>query len=318
LTVLLQHDAEVDAPFSRGLLAIAEARPDIVVLSGDLSKYTDIHEFAQQFPSRFIQLGMAEQNMMGVAGGLAKTGFVPIAVTYGVFATRRAGEQIQMALSTGPGRPAVVVAFLPGITTPFTATHQATDDLSIMRAVPGMTVIDPADATDMEDVLSAVVNLSGPAYVRGLRARVRRVIDPTDYRFTVGKTYELRPGSDAGMISTGLGTQWALDAATLLAEEGVDTAVLHVPTIKPADGEAIAEFCARFRAVTTIENHSIIGGLGSMVAEVIAECLTGTRLHRLGVPDVWAPVGDVDYIRRNLGLDADSIASRIREVSGGG
>ncbi len=305
---------EIDAPFARELLQLGSERPDIVVLSADLSKYTDVLPFAETFPDRFIQVGMAEQNMMGIAGGLAKSGFTPIAVTYGVFATRRAGEQIQMALSTGPGNTAVVVAFLPGISTPFTATHQATDDLAIMRNVPGMTVIDPADATDMACSIRAAVDVPGPVYLRGLRGMVKQIIDPTHYSFEIGKAYELRSGSRIGLIGTGLGTQWALEASDLLARKGLDAAVLHVPTIKPLDVEAIAEFASRFPAIATVENHGVIGALGSAVSEVLAERGMATVLQRLGVRDEWADAGPLDYIRARLDLDPEGLARAISDV----
>lgn len=302
---------EVDAPFSVGLLAVAESRPDVVVLSADLSKYTDILPFAERHPDRFIQLGMAEQNMMGVAGGLAKTGLVPIAVTYGVFATRRACEQIQMALATGPRRPAVVVAFLPGVTTPFRATHQAIDDLSIMRAVPGMTVIDPADATEMEAVLAAAIVEGGPVYVRGLRGRVRRVLDPETHQFEIGRSYELRSGSSVGIISTGLATQWALEVADAVGAEGVEVGLLHVPTIKPFDAVGVAAFATNYSRVIAIENHSVVGGLGSAVAEVLAESGSPVRLERKGVPDAWPPAGELEFIRREIKLDRDSLVEHV-------
>lgn len=308
MSSLIASPVDVAAPFADAIVAIGRERPDIVVLSADLSKYTDILAFAEAFPERFVQVGMAEQNMMGIAGGFAKSGFTPVAVTYGVFATRRAGEQIQMALSTGPGNTAVVVAFLPGISTPFRATHQATDDLSIMRGVPGMTVIDPVDATELVGAIRAAVSIPGPVYLRGLRGQVPQILDPASYEFSIGATHLLRDGTGVGLIGTGLGTRWALEASYHLADEGVTAAVLHVPTLKPLDGAAIAEFAGRFDVVTTVENHSIIGGLGSAVSEALTERGVSTILRRLGVPDIWADPGPLDYIRTQLGLDAAAIA----------
>jgi transketolase len=299
--------ATVEAPFAEAIVRIGRERPDVVVLCADLSRYTDVFPFAEAFPDRFFQIGMAEQNMMGIAGGFAKSGFVPVAVTYGVFAARRACEQVQLALATG-AHTAVVVAFLPGISTPFRATHQATDDLSIMRGIPGMTVVDPVDAVELAGAITALVARPGPAYLRGLRGAVPRLL-PDGYEFVVGRTHLLRDGAEVGLIGTGLGTQWALEAADLLTDSGVAASVLHVPTLKPLDAEAVADFCARFPSVTTVENHSTIGGLASAVAEVLAARGTGTRLRPLGVPDVWAPAGPQDYLRQQLGLDAKGIAS---------
>jgi transketolase len=298
------------APFGEALVALGAQRPDVVVLSADLAKYTDVAPFAEAFPERFFQVGMAEANMMGVAGGLAKVGLLPFAVTYGVFATRRAYDQIAMALATGPSR-GVVVAFLPGITTPFRATHQAIDDLALMRALPGMVVIDPADATELAAAVPAAAAWDGPVYVRGLRGAVAQVFDPDGFELVIGRAREVRSGGDAGIVATGLATQWALEAATVLADRGVDAAVLHVPTLKPVDGDAIAEFCSRFETVTTVENHSTIGGVASVVAESLAARGVGTRVVALGVPDRWAPAGSLDFIRGLLGLDAEGIARTV-------
>lgn len=295
----------VEAPFGDALAAVGRRREDVVVLSADLSKYTDVLPFAKAFPDRFLQVGMAEANMMGMAGGLAKVGLLPIAVTYGVFATRRAYDQVAMAMATGPSR-GIIVAFLPGITTPFRATHQAIDDVALMRALAGMTVVDPADADELAAALDFAVNCDGPVYVRGLRGRVVRLFGAHDGLL---RLREVRAGGPIGLIGSGLGTQWALEAAELLDGEA---AVLHVPVVKPLDAEAVADWCSRFETVTTVENHSIVGGLGSAVAEVIAERQIGTRLRRLGVPDRWAPAGSLEYVRQHLGLDAESIAGAAR------
>ncbi|MET1004138.1 MAG: transketolase C-terminal domain-containing protein [Propionibacteriaceae bacterium] len=308
--VLSRPAVTVDAPFARALAEIATRRPDVAVLAADLSKYTDVGGFAEAHPERFVQIGMAEQNLMGVAAGLAKTGLVPIITTYCVFATRRSYEQVALALNTAR-RPLVIAAFLPGITTPFRATHQGTDDLALMRNIPGLTVIDPMDATELAAALVAAVELGGPVYLRGLRGQVRQHLDPATYRFEVGRTHLLRSGPDVGVIATGLGSEWALEAAEELAGQGVETAVLHVPTVKPLDREAIRSFCDSYDVVHTLENHARTGGLGTAVAEVLAETGSRTRLRRLGVPDAWAPAGSLDYIRGRLGLDAVGLAQTM-------
>ena len=297
--------ALVDAPFATALVDLARRREDVVVLSADLSKYTDVLPFAEAFPNRFFQVGMAEANMMGIAGGLAKVGFLPIAVTYGVFATRRAYDQVAMALSTGASR-GIIVAFLPGITTPFRATHQAIDDLALMRALAGMTVVDPADATEMAAAVEFAAAQTGSVYVRGLRGSVAQVFDPNGFEL---RAREVRGGDEVGLISTGLGTQWALEAADMI---GPGAAVLHCPVVKPVDAAAVAHFCRRFAKITTVENHSVIGGLAAAVAEVVTHEGIGTRIERLGIPDRWAPAGSLDYIRGELGLDAAGIARAAR------
>jgi len=297
----------VDAPFAATIVELGHSRPELVVVSADLSKYTDVAPFAAAFPDRFFQVGMAEQNLMGIAGGLAKTGFIPVAVTYCVFATRRANDQVQMALSTGH-HTAIIAAFLPGITTPFRASHQGNDDLAIMRAIPGMTVIDPMDATELSAALRAAVDVPGPVYLRGQRGRVPAILSPP-LDFRVGATRLLRDGGDVAFIGTGLGTAWALEAADLLEQAGVSTGVLHVPTLKPFDGEEVAAFTGRFRVALTI-----IGGLGSAVCEAVAEAGVACRLRRLGVPDTWGEAGPLDYLRARLGLDAPSLAHAATDL----
>lgn len=312
-SVLLPDEREVAAPFADAVLTAGREHPELVVLSADLSRYTDVLPFAEAFPERFFQVGMAEANLMGVAGGLAKAGFLPVPVTYGVFATRRAYDQLAMSLCTGPSH-GVVVAFLPGITTPFKATHQAIDDLALMRALPGMTVIDPLDATELRLAFLAAVEHGAPVYLRGLRGTIGQLLDPERYRFAIGAVVPVRSGADVALVGTGLGTRWALEAAAELAAEGVEAGVLHVPTIKPLDAAALNEWCAGRAAVVTIENHSVVGGLGSAVAEALAAEGSPSRVLRLGVPDRWADAGSLDYVRQRLGLDAAAIARRVREV----
>jgi transketolase len=299
------------APFADALVALGERRKDVVVLSADLSKYTDILPFAEKFPNRFIQVGMAEQNMLGIAGGLAKSGFLPIAVTYGVFATRRAYEQVAMALCTGSS-PAIIVAFLPGITTPFKATHQAIDDLALMRGLPSMTVIDPADGTELTSALNAAADHRGPVYIRGIRGDVDQLFPPEDFDFELGKARVLTDGSDVAVISTGLGTNWALESIEILEQERIKTTLLHVPTLKPIDHVAIEAIARKFSRIYVVENHSVIGGLASAAASVISGVGISTKLIPFGIPDSWAPAGSVSYIRDQLGLSANAIAQKIK------
>jgi len=312
-STLLAATEPVQAPFADALVELAARRPDVVVLSADLSNYTDLRPFATAYPDRFIQVGMAEANMMGIAGGLARAGFLPIAVTYGVFATRRAYDQVAMALATGDVH-AIVVAFLPGITTPFRATHQATDDLALMRAIPGMTVIDPADATEVASSLHAAAAHHGPIYLRGLRGLVERRFPPGE--FHIGKARTVRTGADALVIGTGLGTSWALDAADAASQRGIESTVIHAPTLKPFDDELILSAVEGFPVVHVIENHSTVGGLADAVSSALARAGTSTRVVAHGVPDVWAPAGSLDHVRSGLGLDTDSLALAITREAG--
>jgi transketolase len=295
------------APFGAILQDIGRRHDDAVVLIGDLGRYVDVEAFAQAFPARFLQMGMSEANIVGTASGLAKTNLMPIVVTYGVFITRRAYDQVAMALTTGPTR-AALVGFMPGITAPFRATHQAIDDIALMRALPNMTVVDPADAIDLEGALDAACALDRPLYVRGYRGVQPPLAGRQAGGFALGASVELSAVGDVAFVSSGLASQWVVEAAAELSSRGVTSAHLHVPTVKPLDEEGIVEFCARHRVVVCVENHSTIGGLGEAVAATLAEQGIGARIIRAGVRDAWPPSGALPYIRGQLGLDAAGLA----------
>jgi transketolase len=226
------------APFGHALANIAERDPRIVGMTADLAKYTDLHVFAQAHPDRFYQMGMAEQLLMGAAAGMAREGFVPFATTYAVFASRRAYDFICMAIAE-ESLPVKIVCALPGLTTGYGPSHQATEDLAIFRGLPNMTVIDPCDARDIEQATAAVAAHDGPVYMRLLRGAVPLVLDEYDYTFELGKAKMLREGNDVLFVSSGLMTMRTLEAAKALEADRVSAAVLHVPTIKPLDEAAI-------------------------------------------------------------------------------
>src|SRR5258707_10820918 len=213
----------VEAPFGQALATLGRTRPEIVGLTADLGKYTDILPFRDAFPERFFNVGMAEQNLIAVAAGLARTGKVPFATTYGVFATRRAYDFI--AIAVAHSRVNVkIIAGLPGLTTGYGGTHQAIEDIALMRMVPGLAVIDPCDATDLAQATVAMADHDGPVYMRLLRGKVPVVLDPAGYRFVIGKATQLREGSDVGIIATGFMSERALDAAAALEKRGIRTA----------------------------------------------------------------------------------------------
>ncbi|HEY1610085.1 MAG TPA: transketolase C-terminal domain-containing protein, partial [Paraburkholderia sp.] len=222
------------APFGHALVAQAEQHRNIVGMTADLSKYTDLHLFAQAFPERHFQMGMAEQLLMGAAGGMAKEGFIPFATTYAVFATRRAYDFIHQIIAEEHLNVKICAA-LPGLTTGYGPSHQATEDLALMRAIPGMTVIDPCDALDTEQAVAAIAAHHGPVYMRLLRGKVPAVLDDYDYQFELGHAKMLRDGTDALIISSGILTMRALEAAQALDDGSASVGVLHVPTIKPLD-----------------------------------------------------------------------------------
>jgi transketolase len=303
------------APFGHALIDAAAGDERIVGLTADLGKYTDIHLFAQRFPKRFFQVGMAEQNLVGVAAGLAKTGFVPFATTYCVFATRRAYDFI--AIGAALGRANVkIIAGLPGLTTGYGGTHQGIEDLALARMIPNLVVIDPCDATEIRQAVAAIAAYEGPVYMRLLRGEVPVVLDPAAHRFEIGCARLLREGGDLAFISTGLMTGRALRAAETLAADGVQASVLHVPTLKPFDREAVLELVSRVPRVVTAENHVVTGGLASAVADCVVDAGLAVRLQRVGIPDCFCESGSIPYLVQRYGLDEESLAAAARRVLG--
>jgi transketolase len=312
-TVIMGHDETAatnrptaEAPFGEALVAIGRNRPEIVVLTADLAKYTDIVPFRDAFPDRFFNLGMAEQNLIAAAAGLARTGYMPFATTYGVFASRRAYDFV--AIACAHSRLNVkILAGLPGLTTGYGGTHQAIEDLALMRMIPGLVVIDPCDATEIAQATTAAAEHDGPVYMRLLRGKVPIVLNPDAYRFKIGTAHRLRDGSDFGIIATGLMTERALDAATALEKKGVRTGVLHVPTIKPFDTEAVVAFAASVDRLATAENHVARGGLASQVAEALFDHGVCRKLTRIGLPDQFIECGATATLQRRYGIDTQSL-----------
>jgi transketolase len=300
----------VEAPFGKALATVGHVKPNVVGLTADLGKYTDIHPFRDAYPERFFNVGMAEQNLVAVAAGFARTGCIPFATTYGVFATRRAYDFI--AIACAHSRMNVkIVAGLPGLTTGYGGTHQAIEDLGLMRLVPNLVVIDPCDATDIMQATDVLADYDGPVYMRLLRGQVPIVLDPAQYRFRLGKASLVREGKDVGIISTGMMTERALDAATLLAGEGLSAAVLHVPTIKPLDAESIVAFAADVDQVAVAENHVSNGGLATLVAETLFDHGVACKLVRIGLPDRFIPCGAVPTLQERHGLTASGVVAAI-------
>ena len=300
----------MDAPFGHALVALGRERPEIVGLTADLGKYTDIAPFRDAFPDRFFNVGMAEQNLIAVAAGLARTGHVPFCTTYGVFATRRAYDFI--AIACAHSRINVkIIAGLPGLTTGYGGTHQAIEDLALMRMIPGLVVMDPCDATEMAQATRAAADWDGPVYIRLQRGQVPLVLDPTE-PFAIGRARTLREGSRIGIISTGLMTERALDAAALLERDGISTGVLHVATIKPFDAPAVVAFARSVDRVVTAENHVVAGGLASLVAEALFDAGVTRQLTRVGLPDKFIECGSVPYLQDRYGLTTERLAATAR------
>jgi transketolase len=303
----------VDAPFGKALAEAAETRRNIVGLTADLGKYTDIHPFRDAFPDRFFNVGMAEQNLVAVAAGLARTGKIPFATTYGVFATRRAFDFVAIALAHS-NINVKIIAGLPGLTTGYGGTHQAIEDLALMRMIPGLTVIDPCDATETMAATMAIADHDGPVYMRQLRGTVPVVLEP-GYRFEIGKAVKLRDGNDVGIISTGFMTERALDAATALETRGIKAGVLHVPTIKPFDSDAVAQFASSVDRVVTAENHVMVGGLASLVVETLFDAGISKKVSRIGLPDRYIECGSVPTLQARYGLTTAAVVEKIAALA---
>jgi transketolase len=304
------------APFGHALARLAEERSEIVGLSADLAKYTDMHIFRDAFPERFFQMGMAEQVMLGTAAGMAEVGLVPFASTYSVFATRRAYDFLCLDIAE-PGLNVNVVGALPGLTTGYGPSHQATEDLAILRGCPNLTIVDPCDAVDIEQAVPALAAHPGPTYLRLLRGAVPTVLDEYDYQFELGRAAELRTGRDVVLVSTGLMTMRALQAAARLESDAVDVAVLHVPTIKPLDTEAVVAAARTDRLVVTLENHTIVGGLTEAVASTLAFAGVGRRIVPIALPDAFLAAGALPTLHDRYGLSTDAIVAKVKaELSG--
>ena len=302
-------------PHQGNLVRFAQDRPELLVLSADLTSSCEAQDFRAAYPDRFFSMGMAEQNMMGVAGGLAREGFVPYIHTFAVFITRRPFDQVAMSIGY-PNLKVRLLGFLPGITTPGGVTHQAIDDVALMRSIPNMTVLELADATDVLSMMDAIHDVNGPVYVRMLRGEVP-VLFPKDDPIRIGKIRRLSDGNDLLVLSSGVCTEEALRAAAALRNAGLSIRHLHLTTLKPFDAAAVVEAASDMRlGAITLENHSIIGGLGSATAEAFADAGLGKRLVRLGIKDCYAHGASKKYLMKNFGIDARALVTAAESLAG--
>ncbi|AGA89607.1 transketolase, alpha subunit [Thioflavicoccus mobilis 8321] len=304
----------VTRPHRDNLVRWAANRPEILVLSADLTSSCEADGFRDRYPERFFSLGMAEQNMMGFAAGLAREGFFPFVHTFAVFICRRPFDQVAMSIAY-PNLPVRLIGFLPGITTPGGVTHQAIDDIGLMRLLPNMTVLECGDATDVESVLDVAQAVPGPVYVRMLRGEVPRLFDAAE-PLVLGRSRALSEGSDLLVLSCGICTEEALRATRALRERGLSIAHRHVSTLKPfADPEVLQAIADARDGVIAMENHSTFGGLGSAVAELIAEHGLARRLIRIGLRDTYAHGASRQYLMHEYGLDAPALVRAAEDLT---
>jgi transketolase len=298
-------------PYARHFVEWAKDKPDVLCLSADLTGSCEVDDFRDAYPDRFISCGMAEQNMMAFAGGLAREGFIPIVHTFGVFVTRRPYDQVAMSIGY-PNLKVRLMGFLPGVMTPGGVTHQAIDDVALMRSIPNMTVLACGDATDVESILEVTEDIDGPVYCRVLRGEVQKLFD-TPMRLDRARL--LSEGTDVCVLTEGVCTSEALHAVAALREKGVSVSHLHVSTLKPFTDPAILEAVAGVRfGIITMENHLVSGGLGTVTSELITDHGLGKRLVRIGLRDTYAHGGSLRYLMDYCGLSAQNLVDEVERL----
>jgi transketolase len=296
-------------PYGEALLRLAREREDIVCLGADLTRQTETDLFRDELPGRFFNAGMSEANLVGLAGGLARTGRIVFVNTFGAFATRRCLDQVAMAVAY-PNLDVKIVGFMPGVSSPGGPSHQAIEDVAIVRSLPNFTVVDVADAVETSQAVAAIADHPGPVYMRLKRGEIP-VIFNADHVLRLDRAQVLRCGRDAVIVTAGMMVATALAAARCLHDAGVSCTVINAPVIKPFDAETVVEACRGAGVVISAENHSVIGGLGSAVAEALAEAGVGVPLRRVGISDVFAESGSRPYLFGKYGLSQQAIVDSV-------
>lgn len=286
-----------------------------VVLDGDLANSTKVDKFAKAHPERFFQMGIAEQNLIGAAAGLASVGYVPWTSSFTVFFTHRAVDPIRMLVAQSHANVKIVGSYSGLLIGAVGKTHLDVQDLAIMRAMPDMTVLSPADATELVAMMEWAQAVDGPVYLRIVRDAVPDVVEP-GYAFTLGAVLRLRDGGDVALVSTGPQTGRVLAAADNLAANGVEARVVHVPCLKPLQEDQLRNQLAGYDVVVTAEEHSVLGGLGGLVAEVLTAKGPAPRVERLGIKDIWGESAGNDFMLTKHGLSADLVSQHVLDVLG--
>ena len=286
--------------YGNALVELGKEKENLVVLDADLAGATKTGIFKKAFPERHIDCGIAESNMMGIAAGLSTTGLVPFASSFAMFAAGRAFEQIRNSIG------------YPHLNVKIGATHQCNEDIALMRTIPGMTVIVPSDDVEAKAAVKAAYEMDGPVYLRFGRLAVPVINDNEDYKFEIGKGVTLRKGKDVTIVATGLCVSSALDAAELLKVEGIDAKVINIHTIKPLDKELIVAAAKETGQIVTVEEHSVIGGLGGAVSEALSEEYP-VPVKRIGVNDQFGYSGPATALVEKFGLDGKGIAESVKE-----
>ena len=298
--------------YGEALKELGKLNKNIVVLDADLSKSTKTIVFKEEFPERFFDVGISEQNLMGIAAGLSTCGKIPFASTFAMFATGRAYEIIRNSICY-PKLDVKIAATHAGLTVGEDgAIHQAIEDLSLMRSIPNMVVLNPADGVEARQCIFKAAEHKGPVYIRLGRSKVPTIFDDS-YKFEIGKGVELKKGKDVTIIATGIMVEKALKAGEMLEKEGISPRIIDISTIKPIDKDIIIKAAKETKKIITAEEHSIIGGLGSAVAEVLSENYP-VLLSRIGVEDTFGESGTVDDVLEKYGLTAENIYNRVKKI----
>ncbi len=298
--------------YGKALVDLGKENSNVVVLDADLSKSTKTNEFAKEFPNRFFDMGIAEQNLMGTAAGLAAAGKIPFASTFAMFATGRAFEIIRNSICY-PELNVKICATHAGLTVGEDgASHQALEDIACMRAIPNMTVVNPADGVSAEKAIKAVAEYNGPVYVRLGRAKVPIIYD-NNLKFEIGKGIQIKDGKDVTIIATGIMVSKAIEASEKLGKEGISARVIDIHTIKPIDKDIIVKAAKETGVIITAEEHNVIGGLGSAVAEIVSENYP-VIVKRIGTNDTFGESGKPDDLLEKYGLTVDNIVNVVKSL----
>lgn len=299
--------------YGEALKILGETNQDVVVLDADLSSSTKTAGFGKEYKERFINVGIAEQNLIGTAAGLAAAGKIPFASSFAMFATGRAFEVIRNSVAY-PKLNVKIAATHAGLTVGEDgASHQALEDISIMRSIPNMTVICPADGVEAKAAILAAADFKGPVYIRLGRSKVPTIFNEDDYKFEIGKGIEVSEGTDANIIATGIMVAKAIEAKEALKSEDINVRVINIHTIKPIDQNIIIDAAIETGCIVTAEEHNIIGGLGSAVAEVISENHP-VPLKRVGVEDTFGESGTGDKLLEKYGLTSENLVEAVKNI----
>lgn len=298
--------------YGKALVEVGASNPEVLVLDADLSKSTKTVDFAKAYPERFLDMGISEANMIGTAAGLATTGKIPFVSTFALFGTLRVGDQVRNSICY-PNLNVKIAVTHSGLTLGEDgASHQAVEDIAMMRAIPNMTVIVPADAEETRQVIHAAVEYKGPMYIRLGRPAVPVVFDE-NYKFEIGKGTVVHQGSDVTVIAMGVMLSPAIEAAKELANEGISVRVINMSSVKPIDKDIIIQAAKETKGIVTAEEHNILGGLGSAVAEVVSE-YAPTTVKRVGVEDTFGESGTPDELLVKYGLTKEHIIQKVKEI----